>query len=152
MARVESPPTPTITGAVSADTPVVRPQVQGAWRILYVALGLFFVGLGILGAFLPLLPTTPFLLLASYFFTKSSPRLQAWLHGSRILGPYLREWEEHRAVRRSVKLTAVGVLIISLSISLLLLELSLFLQLLLLGLGAIGLTVVLRLPVLSKDL
>src|SRR5690606_24498656 len=76
-------------------------------KALYVALGLVCVVLGALGAILPLLPTTPFLLLASFFFVRSSPSLHAWLLRNRIFGPFLRDWNEHRGVRRPVKIVAI---------------------------------------------
>ncbi|MGL5682301.1 MAG: YbaN family protein [Marinifilaceae bacterium] len=61
-------------------------------RILYIVLGCLAVGLGIIGVVLPGFPTTPFLLLASWFFVRSSVRLNAWLHRTRYLGGYLRRF------------------------------------------------------------
>ncbi|WP_137136273.1 YbaN family protein [Rhizobium sp. FKY42] len=82
-------------------------------RLVYLALGWFFVGLGLLGAFLPLLPTTPFLLLAIACFTRSSPRLEAWLLNHPRFGPPLIAWREKGAIPRRAKILAVGMMAVS---------------------------------------
>ena len=76
-------------------------------RRAWLALGLFFVGLGSVGAVLPLLPTTPFLLLAVYCASRSSPALHAWLYSHPRFGPLLRDWRDHRAIRPRAKITAL---------------------------------------------
>ncbi len=58
-------------------------------KYIYMILGIFSVILGIIGAVLPIIPTTPFLLVASFFFTRSSRKLNQILHSNRYLGPYL---------------------------------------------------------------
>jgi hypothetical protein len=85
--------------------------LQRVRRIAYIGLGLIFVGLGVLGAFLPVLPTTPFLLVALWAFSKSSRRLETWLLQHPRFGPRLREWRAHRVVPLPVKLTAWGSMI-----------------------------------------
>jgi len=77
-------------------------------RSLFMALGLLCVGLGVVGIFLPLLPTTPFLLLAAGCFARSSRRLEAWLHGNRRFGPLLADWQRHRVIRPRAKLAAAS--------------------------------------------
>ncbi|MDY2940961.1 MAG: YbaN family protein [Varibaculum sp.] len=64
-------------------------------RYLFMGLGFLFVGLAGLGVFLPLIPTTPFLLLAVFFFARSSQRWQNWLLNHRIFGQYLRDYQNH---------------------------------------------------------
>jgi uncharacterized protein len=64
------------------------------------------VGLGIIGAILPLMPTTIFLILAAWFFSRSSPRLEAYLMNSRFGGP-LRDWRENGAISRKSKMLAL---------------------------------------------
>jgi uncharacterized membrane protein YbaN (DUF454 family) len=123
-----------------------RTQVRGLRRGVYVVVGLFFVGLGVLGAFLPILPTTPFVLLASYFFVRSSPRLNAWLFRSRLLGRFLRDWHEHRGVRPRVKFVAIGLIVLVLGTSAAMTNLSIWLLVALLLLGLAGIVVVLLLP------
>jgi uncharacterized membrane protein YbaN (DUF454 family) len=125
--------------------------VQGARRALYIVLGLLFVGLALLGAILPLLPTTPFLLLASFFFIRSSPRLNAWLLRSPLFGPFLRDWYRHRAVRLRVKVTACIVIVVAVGASAWFGNLPGWLVVVLLILGVTGLVVVLRLPVIRDD-
>lgn len=78
-----------------------------------LALALVFVGLGSLGAVLPLLPTTPFLLLAAACASRGSPALHAWLYSHRHFGPLLRNWRDHRAIPPRAKFT--GVLLIAAS-------------------------------------
>ncbi len=76
-------------------------------RIGYAALGLTSTGLGILGAFLPVMPTTCFLLLALWAFSKSSPKLHSWLWHHPRLGAPLRRWQEHRCIPMSAKIAAM---------------------------------------------
>lgn len=82
-------------------------------RRALLALALVFVGLGSLGAVLPLLPTTPFLLLAAACASRASPTLHAWLYSHRHFGPLLRSWRDHRAIPRRAKIT--GVVLIAMS-------------------------------------
>jgi len=122
------------------------------WRRgLYVGLGTFFVGLGALGAFLPLLPTTPFLLLASFFYVRSSPRLNQRLLRSRVLGGFLRDWQQRGGVRREVKVVALVVVAVGVTASILLGNLPAWGIGLLLALAAIGITVVIRLPLVADE-
>lgn len=87
-------------------------MATGFRRRLYVGLGLFFVGLGIVGAILPVMPTTPWLLIASFFFARSSPRLEAWLRRTPYFGLLIRDWEVHRGVRPQVKVSAITVVVL----------------------------------------
>lgn len=132
------------------DTPL-PPVTRGLRRLVYVLLGCFFVGLAVLGAILPVLPTTPFVLLASYFFVRSSPRLHAWLLRSRLFGGMLRDWQKHRGVRPRVKLTALALIPLMIAASAFFGDLSLPLIVLLCVLGLIGITVVIRLPVVREE-
>lgn len=77
---------------------------------LLVAAGVLSVGLGVAGAVLPLLPTTPFLLLAAACFARSSDRHYEWLMNHRWLGPHVRNYREHRATTRTVKLVTLVLL------------------------------------------
>lgn len=81
-------------------------------RLGWLVLGLMFVALGFVGAFVPLMPTTIFLILAAACFTRSSPRLEAWLLNHPRFGPALRAWRAERAVPRRAKIAAcLGVTI-----------------------------------------
>lgn len=78
--------------------------------MLYVILGSVSLALGILGIFLPLLPTTPFLLLTATLYFKSSPRLYGWLINHKQFGPYIRNFRENRAIPLRVKIFSVSLL------------------------------------------
>jgi uncharacterized membrane protein YbaN (DUF454 family) len=78
-----------------------------------VIAGLLCVGLAVLGVFLPLLPATPFLLLAAACFARSSERLHAWMLRHRHFGPLLRDWETQRAIRPRAKRAATAAILLS---------------------------------------
>lgn len=84
--------------------------------ILFLILGLLSMALGILGVFLPGLPTTPFLLLASYSFIKSSPRLHKWLLDSRF-GDYLKKYEQKPGLHMKTKIYIIFLMAAMCSIS-----------------------------------
>jgi uncharacterized membrane protein YbaN (DUF454 family) len=122
------------------------PPVTGPKRVVFMALaGLFFV-LGALGAILPILPTTPFLLLTSYFLTRTSPRLNQWLLTSRFFGPILRDWQQRGGVRPEVKVKAIIVVLMAVSLSLWLTDLPSTLRWVVAIMALIGIGVILRLP------
>ncbi|ODN70434.1 Inner membrane protein YbaN [Methylobrevis pamukkalensis] len=77
-------------------------------RIFYLIAGCAFVGLAVIGAVLPLLPTTIFVILAAGCFAKSSPRLEAWLLNHRLFGPSIRRWRENHAIPPTAKAMATG--------------------------------------------
>jgi len=76
------------------------------WSIL----GVFFLLIGGAGVVLPLLPTTPFVLAAAACFAKSSPRMHAWLLGSRVFGPVIGDWEKKKCISLKVKLSALTMM------------------------------------------
>lgn len=95
-------------------------------RWLYLAIGWIAVACAAIGAFLPILPTVPFLLVALWAFSRSSDRLRRRLLADPVFGPDIRRWQEHGAIRRPAKLLAVAAMA-----------------------GSVGIAVVLGLPVIA---
>ena len=79
-------------------------------RAVFFTIGLLATTLGIVGVFLPVLPTTPFLLVAAWGFGRSSPRFESWLLNHRRLGPPLRAWRRDGAIGRRTKIVAVTMM------------------------------------------
>lgn len=79
-------------------------------KILLAILGGVAFGLGVVGIFVPLLPTTPFLLLAAALWVRSSPRLYAWLLSHRRLGSYIRNFRENRAIPLRAKVLSLALM------------------------------------------
>lgn len=75
-------------------------------KFFWITLGWIALVLGIIGAFLPLLPTTPFLLLAAWSFSQGSEKLHLWIMTHPKLSPPIIDWQENRAIQRSTKVTA----------------------------------------------
>lgn len=86
-------------------------------RLVFAGLGTLFAGLGVLGIFLPVLPTTPFLLLAAACYARASRRIFNWLLNHRQFGPLIREWREHRAMPYRAKRRALWLIALSFAIS-----------------------------------
>lgn len=86
-------------------------------RLAFLLLGLGFVALGVAGIFLPVLPTTLFMLLAAACFARSSERFHHWLLNHRIVGATVREWQQHRGIPRYAKWFAIGTLSATLGVS-----------------------------------
>lgn len=85
-------------------------------RALFIVFGLVAVGMGVLGVVLPGLPTTPFLLLASWLFYRSSPRLQQWLLAS-WLGKYIRNYQRRGGMTATQKAGAIGMMVVMVLLS-----------------------------------
>jgi hypothetical protein len=115
---------------------------RGFKRFAFVVAGLVCVGLAYLGAILPGLPTTPWVLLASYCFARSSPRLERWLKRSPIFGKLLRDWEEHRGIRKPVKIFAVCLIVTVVTLSITLSNLPIWVKWTIGGLACVGICVV----------
>lgn len=115
-------------------------------RALFAIAGGAALLLGIVGIFLPGLPTTPFVLLAAACFAKASPRLHQWLLNHRVLGPMLRNWETHRSLTLRTKCLAVGSMTIMIGLSIWSFSGQGWIQIGLLVLGGIGALCVLRIP------
>ena len=79
-------------------------------RRLYLAGGIVSVGLGAIGAFLPIMPTVPFLLLAVYCFARSNPEWEQRILDHPHWGPQVRDWRERRAISRRAKTMAIGAM------------------------------------------
>ena len=88
-------------------------MIQQSLRLIYATLGLVCLAIGIVGVFVPLLPTTPFVLLAAFFFSKSSRRWHEWLLSRPTLGPMIVEWRDHRVIRPRAKILAAAAILLT---------------------------------------
>ena len=123
-----------------AETPPPVAVATGPRRWLLLALGLAFVALGTLGAFLPVLPTTPFLLVASACLARSSTTFHERLLANRVFGPYLRQWRHDHTVPRDAKRKGYGLIVVTFTLSIVVVEaLWLRVTLALLGLALLAL-------------
>ncbi len=120
-------------------------------RWLLTTIGIISVGLGTAGIFLPLLPTTPFLLLAAACFIRSSDRLYQWLIHNRWFGSYIRNYREHRALPLRAKVIALILLWTTMSYSVFALVVNKVLQVSLLLIAAVVTVYLLSLKTLAKE-
>jgi uncharacterized protein len=121
----------------------------GLRRLIYQAAGWTSVGLAVVGAITPGIPTVPFVVLAAYFFVRSSPESHAWLLRSRWFGPILRDWEQYHAVKLHLKYGAVFLILLAMAVTLLV-GLPMWILLAIYACEIIGLAIVLQLPVVEQ--
>jgi uncharacterized membrane protein YbaN (DUF454 family) len=139
----------TSAGATTSDSSAISPRAPV--RILLLTAGMLSVALAILGIFLPLLPTTPFLLLATWCFARSSQRFYCLLLANRWLGPYIRNYREGRGMTARAKTSSLAVLWLAIFISTVSLAPIWWVRLLLIGIAAGISLFLLRLPTSQRD-
>ena len=118
-------------------------------RIVLLTLGWLAIVLGTLGIVLPLLPTTPFMLLAAWCFAGSSPRFHHWLLWRSPFGRYLRHWQQHRAMPPGAKGRAICMIVVTFAISIALVSLW-WVRIMLLMMLAALLLFMWRIPVVAE--
>jgi uncharacterized membrane protein YbaN (DUF454 family) len=109
-------------------------------QVFLITLGSIFLGLGILGIFLPLLPTTPFLLLTTACYAKSSKRLLRKLLSNRLVGKYITEYQQNKGIRKSIKIYVLSLLWTTIILSIIFFAGAIWLKILL-GCVAVGVTI-----------
>jgi len=80
-------------------------------KYIYISFGLISIGLGFLGAFLPGIPVTPFVLLSAWFFSRSSKKLEKWLKNHKTFGQLIINWEKYKGINRKSKIVAICLII-----------------------------------------
>jgi uncharacterized membrane protein YbaN (DUF454 family) len=88
-------------------------NANGVARPVWLTIGILSLACGVVGVILPLLPTTPFLLVSAYAFAQSSPRLHRWLVEHARFGPLIRNWQLYGAIDRKTKVVAFAVMILT---------------------------------------
>jgi uncharacterized membrane protein YbaN (DUF454 family) len=91
-------------------------------KYILIALGFFFIALGLIGVFIPVLPTVPFMLLAAFCFLKSSESLYNWLVNHKKFGAPIKSFMEHKALKKSTKIKAITSIWLSLILSMCLVQ------------------------------
>jgi hypothetical protein len=109
-------------------------------KYFYLISGFILVAIGVIGIFLPLLPTTIFLILASICFLKSSPKANEWLRNHKVLGGYIDNYQNKTGLTRNAKIANIITLWTSISLSAFLLTEELYIRIILLAI-AIGVTI-----------
>ncbi len=119
---------------------------RAAVRGILIAIGTASLGLGLVGLVLPILPTTPFLILAAACYARASTRLHAWLLGNRWFGPAIERWQTTRSLSPRAKWTAIPMVALTIGGSAVLIVEELFMRAVLLGVGLAVSLFLYRLP------
>ena len=126
-------------------------QDMSVGRRVWASVGLVFVGLGFIGAFVPGMPTTVFLIVALYCFKRGNERFERWLLDHPVFGATLRDWERYRGMRKRSKWTALAVMWPCIAASSALMLQRPVVMALILGSGVIGTWYILTRPTIPLD-
>ena len=126
-----------------------RLHASRAMRVAFIALGMIALALGIAGVVLPVLPTTPFVLLAAACFARGSQRFHSWLLAHPLFGPIIIEWNEYGSIPWRTKIVAIVLMSTTLTVSIVLFVEPRWLQAALALLGMLLATWLYRVP--SRD-
>ena len=148
MRDARQPDTPEAAGARRAWVDYsheARIHRNPALRVAFLAIGWICVASGMIGVVLPGWPTTIWMILATYFFARSSPRFYNWLMNHRLFGPLIRDWRDGKGMTARAKTMAVGTIVVTISISILLISVG-WVKVLLAVIAVVLCTYLLRLP------
>ncbi len=138
--------TPPTTGRpTEPEAPPDPSTITPVWRVVLLVVGTVSLVLGVIGIFLPILPTTPFLLVTAACYARASTRLYVWLLGQRSLGPIITEWRRSRSLPPGVKTRAFVVVAVTFTVSVVLVD-PLAIRLLLVVTGIILTAFLYRIP------
>lgn len=115
-------------------------------RAVYASIGMVFVGVGLIGVVVPILPSTGPFILAAWCFSRSSTRMERWVLGLPKVGPLVRDYRAGLGMPMRAKVLAIGSIVVACSLSAVLALDSWWLRALVIGLGAVGCVVVWRTP------
>ncbi len=128
----------------AGGTPALPVKARGVRRWVYLSLGIGCLGMAVLGWILPVLPCTPWVLAASWFFDRSSVWFHRLLRRIPFFGHIIRDWESHRGIRLWVKVTAVSCVTVFMTLmAIFLTEVPWWAKGSAIGLGAVGVCVIL---------
>ena len=119
-------------------------------RYLFITFGTIFLGLGVIGVFVPVLPTTPFLLLSAACYVRSSNRLYSWLINHKLFSKFVRDFRESRAISLRNKIISILSMTLMIALSIFIFAEAFYIKLILLILGAVGFIVILSIPTLKR--
>lgn len=140
-----------MTQSIREDLPLAGERhsepstISPVFRAVLLVVGTASLALGVVGIFLPVLPTTPFLLVTAACYARASTRLYEWLLGQPSLGPVITEWRRSRSFPPGVKVRALVMVVVTFAVSIALID-SLLARLILLSVAAILLTFLYRIP------
>lgn len=125
-------------------------MVKKSLNAIYVVLGFIFLSLGVIGIFLPLLPTTPFIILSAYFFSKGQKRLHNWLLTLPKIGMIINDWEQYGVISKKSKILASIMIIVLFSYTLIFVQVNLYIKIVVALIGISVLVFILSRPSVRK--
>lgn len=134
---------PTVAAPVAIEA---RTHASATVRALMIAAGTLSLVLGVIGIFTPVLPTTPFVLLAAACYARGSERVFRWLLGHRTFGPLVADWHRYRSIPRRIKWIALAMMATSLGVSIALFVPAGWMQAAVAAIGLSGAVYVWRIP------
>lgn len=125
---------------MTENSKVKNLELPKLYRYFYLISGILLVAIGVIGIFLPVLPTTIFLILASACFVKSSPKANEWLRNHKILGMYIKNYQDKSGLTLKAKVTNISLLWIMILVSAFYLTNEFYIRIILLMI-AVGVTI-----------
>lgn len=118
-------------------------------KFIFILTGSIALLLGIVGIFIPGLPTTPFLLISAWAFSRGSEQLHRWLIHHKVLGKYINEYLNNKGLTKTTKIISISLMAVMISLSVLFFITVLYMKVIVIAAGIIGVIVILKLPTIK---